>query len=136
MLLALALSKIRAIIIVSLPHRGWDSLKTEEVIKMANKKAEEATKVAHPKHENVLNLIRTAEGDLKGIEKMILDDRYCLDISKQLLAVISILRKANLDILKKHMETCVKDAAGTNDFDTKIKELESIVDYITKGKGE
>ncbi len=103
---------------------------------MANKKAEEVTKVAHPKHENVLNLIRTAEGDLKGIEKMILDDRYCLDISKQLLAVISILRKANLDILKKHMETCVKDAAGTSDFDTKIKELESIMDYITKGKGD
>ena len=103
---------------------------------MANKKSEETTETTHPKHENVLNLIRTAEGDLKGIEKMILDDRYCLDISKQLLAVISILRKANLDILKKHMETCVKDAAGTSDFDTKIKELESIMDYITKGKGD
>jgi len=88
---------------------------------MANKKAEEVTKVAHTKHENVLNLIRTAEGDLKGIEKMILDDRYCLDISKQLLAVISILRKANLDILKKHMETCVKDAAGTSDLIQKLK---------------
>lgn len=103
---------------------------------MANEKSEEVARIAHPKHENVLNLIRTAEGDLKGIEKMILDDRYCLDISKQLLAVISILRKANLDILKKHMETCVKDAAGTGDFDNKIKELESIMDYITKGKGE
>jgi len=109
-------------------------------IKMANKKIakinDSVKQAPHPKHENVLNLIRTAEGDLKGIEKMILDDRYCLDISKQLLAVISILRKANLDILKKHMETCVKDAAGTSDFDTKIKELESIMDYITKGKGE
>lgn len=90
----------------------------------------------HPKHEDVLRLIRTAEGHLSGIHKMIEEDRYCIDISKQLLALMSILRKANLEILKKHMETCVKSAAGGEQFEEKIKELELIMEYLTKGKGE
>ena len=90
----------------------------------------------HPKHEDVLKLIRTAEGHLAGIHKMIEEDRYCIDISKQLLALMSILRRANLEILKKHMETCVKSAAGGEQFEEKIKELELIMEYLTKGKGE
>jgi DNA-binding FrmR family transcriptional regulator len=89
----------------------------------------------HHKHEGVLKLIYTAEGHLAGIEKMINEDRYCIDISKQLLAVMSILRKVNLEILKMHMETCVKNSAGSENFEEKIEELEMIMEYITKGKG-
>ena len=88
-----------------------------------------------PKHADMLNFILTAEGHLKGIEKMIRGDAYCIDISKQLLAVIGILRKVNLHILKKHMETCVKESIGTENIDEKIDELEKIIDYIDKGKG-
>ncbi len=87
-----------------------------------------------PKHADMLNLILTAEGHLKGIERMIREDAYCIDISKQLLAVIGILKKVNLHILKKHMETCVKDSVKNGDLDEKIQELEKILDYIAKGK--
>jgi len=97
---------------------------------------EEGNHAHHHKHEGVLRLIRTAEGHLAGIEKMINEDRYCIDISKQLLAVMSILRRANLEILKTHMETCVKSAVGSENFEEKIKELEMIMEYMTKGKGE
>ncbi len=100
------------------------------------KKANSDNKVSTtPKHADMLNFIRTAEGHLKGIERMIQDDAYCIDISKQLLAVIGILKKVNLHILKKHMETCVKESIESGNVDEKIKELEKILDYISKGKG-
>jgi DNA-binding FrmR family transcriptional regulator len=86
-----------------------------------------------PKHAESLKLIHTAKGHLEGIEKMINEDRYCIEISKQLLAVISILRKANSQILKKHMETCVISSEDTKSLKEKMEELEAILDYVTKG---
>ncbi|PIW11087.1 MAG: CsoR family transcriptional regulator, partial [Caldiserica bacterium CG17_big_fil_post_rev_8_21_14_2_50_35_7] len=81
-------------------------------------------------------LIRIAKGHLGGIEKMINEDRYCIDISKQLLAVISILKKANLQVLKKHMETCVLNSKGEEGLKEKVKELEAILEYVMKGSRE
>ncbi|BAL80318.1 putative copper-sensing transcriptional repressor [Caldisericum exile AZM16c01] len=93
------------------------------------------SKIVHsPKHKDTLKLIKIAEGHLVGIEKMIESDRYCIDISKQILALIAILKKANTEILKRHLETCVKSAAKGENFDEKIKELESIIEYLSKGR--
>jgi len=89
-----------------------------------------------PKHSESLKLIRIAKGHLGGIEKMINEDRYCIDISKQLLAVISILKKANLQVLKKHMETCVLNSKGEEGLKEKVKELEAILEYVMKGSRE
>lgn len=63
--------------------------------------------------ESVLRLIKTARGQLDGIERMIADDRYCVDISTQLLSTQAILNKANREILKGHVEHCVKEAILT-----------------------
>ncbi len=87
-----------------------------------------------PKHKDVLNLLLTAEGHLKGIEKMIRNDEYCIDVSKQILAVNAILKKINLQVLKKHLETCVKDAIKEGNAEEKIDELETVIDYLVKGK--
>lgn len=86
-----------------------------------------------PKHKDALNLLLIAEGHLRGIEKMINEDRYCIDISRQILAVISILKKANSQVLKKHMETCVVNSKGTDDLKEKLDELEAILEYAMKG---
>lgn len=90
-------------------------------------------RVIHHKHEGVLKLLNIAKGHLQGIEKMILEDKYCIDISKQILAVISILKKVNLEILKKHIETCVRESRETEKFEEKLEELKSVLDYLTKG---
>lgn len=70
--------------------------------------------------ESVLRLIKTARGQLDGIERMIADDRYCVDISTQLLSTQAILNKANREILKGHVEHCVKEAILTGDVDVKL----------------
>lgn len=90
-------------------------------------------KVIHHKHEGVLKLLNIAKGHLQGIEKMIHEDKYCIDISKQILAVISILKKVNLEILKKHIETCIRESRETDKFEEKLEELKGVLDYLTKG---
>ena len=82
------------------------------------------------KHMKALNLLKTARGQLDGVMRMIEEERYCIDISKQLLALISLLRKANESILKSHMETCVKEAVDTGDIEAKIREIEELLEYL------
>ena len=80
--------------------------------------------------ESVLRLIKTARGQLDGIERMIADDRYCVDISTQLLPTQAILNKANREILKGHVEHCVKEAILTGDIDVKLNEILMLMDKM------
>lgn len=103
-------------------------------MKKKEKSLNNSIHIHHHKHEGVLKLINIAKGHLSGVEKMILEDKYCIDISKQILAVISLLKKINTEILKKHLETCVKESRNSEDFDVKINELKEVVEYLTKIK--
>ena len=73
-------------------------------------------------HEKVKKYINIAKGQLDGIIKMIDEDRYCLDISDQLMATRSLLKKTNNLILKNHIDNCVKQAIKNGD-DNKIDEV-------------
>ncbi|KLO24641.1 copper-sensing transcriptional repressor [Marinitoga sp. 1155] len=87
------------------------------------------------KHKKTLNVLKTARGQVEAVIKMIEDNRYCIDISKQILASISLLKKANSQILKEHLETCVREAAYSDDskeIEIKLKELEDVIEYINK----
>ena len=61
-------------------------------------------------HAEVLRYLRTARGQIDGIIKMVEDDRYCIDISNQILATEALLKKANREVLRGHLEHCVKNA--------------------------
>ena len=80
--------------------------------------------------KKALQLLKTARGQIDGIIKMIEEGRYCIDISNQILASQSLLKKANLGILKGHLNHCVKDAAINNNIDEKIEEINSILEKI------
>ncbi len=79
--------------------------------------------------KQVATLIKTARGQLEGILQMIDDDRYCIDVSTQLLAASSIIKKANKLVLKAHVENCIKDAIK-NGQDGKIDELFTALDKL------
>ena len=76
--------------------------------------------------------LKIAKGQIEGIVKMIEDERYCVDISNQIIAVQSLLKKANMQILKRHINHCVKDAILENKGDEKIEEIMKIFDKISK----
>ena len=63
---------------------------------------------------------------------MIEDDRYCVDISNQVLATQAILKKVNREILKAHMKCCVKDALETGNEDEKVNELIDLIEKMSK----
>ena len=55
-------------------------------------------------------LLKTARGQIDGILKMVEEDRYCIDISQQLMATEAILNKANKEILTAHLKNCIRNA--------------------------
>lgn len=78
-------------------------------------------------HKQIRKYLSIAKGQLDGIIKMIDEDRYCIDISDQLMATRALLKKTNNLIIKNHIDNCVKDAIkhGNDDkLDEVIKVLE------------
>ena len=78
-------------------------------------------------HEQVKKFLTIAKGQLEGIIKMIDENRYCLDISDQLMATRALLKKTNNLILKNHIDSCVRTAIENGDnqkVDEVIKALE------------
>ena len=78
-------------------------------------------------HSQVIKYLSIAKGQLDGIIKMIDEDRYCIDVSDQLMATRALLKKTNNLIIKNHIDNCVKDAIkrGNDDkLDEVIKVLE------------
>lgn len=80
----------------------------------------------------VNQLLKTAKGQIEGILKMVEEDRYCIDISNQVMAVESILKKVNHEIIKAHMKSCVRESFEEGKEDDKINEIMSIIDKISK----
>ena len=81
-------------------------------------------------HDQVRLLLKTARGQIDGILKMVDEDRYCMDVSNQLMATQSILKKANRTVLKAHMDHCVREAALSGDPDAKLEELARLLDKL------
>ncbi|MEG2930848.1 MAG: metal-sensing transcriptional repressor [Ruthenibacterium sp.] len=77
----------------------------------------------------VTRLLKTARGQMDGILAMVEDDRYCIDISNQVMATQSILRKVNKEILKAHIQCCVRDAIAAGD-DSKLDEILAVMDKL------
>lgn len=73
--------------------------------------------------KTVLRLLKTARGQIDGIIKMVEDDRYCMDISQQVLAADALLRRANKEILTAHLKHCVEHAESDKERADKIDEL-------------
>ena len=89
----------------------------------------------HADKKKIIRLLRTVQGQINGLIKMVEEDRYCVDISTQILASQSILRRVNFDILKGHFEHCIKESLAKSvdtEKDKKINELVLILDKILR----
>lgn len=82
--------------------------------------------------DKIIRLLKTARGQLDGIIKMVEDDRYCIDISNQLLATQAILRNINREVLHAHLNCCVREAFEKGDAQKKVEEIIDIMDKLTK----
>lgn len=83
----------------------------------------------------VLRLLKTARGQLDGIIKMVEEDRYCIDISTQLMATQSLVGRINADVLKAHLGGCVQqvvELGSTAEKEQKLAEINQIIDKLAK----
>lgn len=67
--------------------------------------------------------------------RMMEEDRYCIDVSKQILASMALLKKANLVILRQHIDTCVMDAIKAEKGADKIEEIAQILEHYMGSQG-
>lgn len=85
----------------------------------------------HPSYEldksNILQRLRKIEGQVRGIQGMINDDRYCIDILTQVAAVQAALDKVGLMILEDHTRGCVTRAIREDGGSEAIEELISVI---------
>lgn len=84
--------------------------------------------MSHPCHNNQIPSLKRIEGQVRGITKMIDEDKYCIDILNQLKAVRKAISTVEGKILKTHLKECVKDTLKSEkNFDTKVEELIEIL---------
>lgn len=83
--------------------------------------------------KQAVKYLKTVKGQIEGIIKMIEDDRYCIDIATQMSASSSLLKKANVEILQGHLNSCLIRAIENNeDLDAKMQEIHDVLLKMTK----
>ncbi|MCL6452686.1 MAG: metal-sensitive transcriptional regulator [Alicyclobacillus sp.] len=86
-----------------------------------------------PHKDELLRRLRRIEGQVRGIQRMIEEDRYCVDILVQISAVKSAMQQVGLTILEAHTRGCVADALTHRDGgDEKIDELMDVIRQFTR----
>ena len=83
-------------------------------------------------HAQVNRLLKTARGQIDGILKMVEEDRYCIDVSQQVMATGAILSRVNREILEAHLRHCVQEAASASEREEKIDEFVRALERILK----
>ncbi len=71
--------------------------------------------------------LRKMEGQARGLQQMIEDDRYCLDVIQQINALTAAAREVALIVLEDHLRVCVTDAVKDNDGEAAIKEMMTVL---------
>jgi len=79
--------------------------------------------------------LKTTEGHLRGIQRMLEDDAYCIDIIRQIQAVQAALNKVSVQILEEHLNSCVITAVRGDDPQERervLQEIANVFEVATK----
>lgn len=94
---------------------------------MKRKSKKKQSEPMHPDHSSEVIRVRRIIGQLEGVEKMIVDRRYCPQILQQIKAATSALTALRVEILKRHLTECVSESAKTGN---NSRLLEQVVEII------
>jgi CsoR family transcriptional regulator, copper-sensing transcriptional repressor len=83
-------------------------------------------------HDNmeVIRRLKTAEGHIRGIQRMLEDGAYCIDVIRQIQAVQSALNKVSSEILDRHLNSCLTTAIRGDDPAERERMLREITDVF------
>ena len=84
--------------------------------------------------ELLQNRLRRIEGQVRGVQRMVAEEAYCVDVLTQIASVVSALEKVGTILLKDHVEHCVRESIekGELEADEKIEELTAAVERFLR----
>ena len=77
-----------------------------------------------------LRRLQTVEGHIRGVQRMVQEDAYCIDIIRQINAIQAALNKISINILADHLNSCLISAVRGDDTKERERVLQEIVDVF------
>lgn len=82
--------------------------------------------------DKIINRLKRIEGQVRGIQNMIDDDRYCVDILVQVSAINAAMKKVGMELLKDHTTHCVSNAIKSGNGEEAIEEVLGVFERFSK----
>ncbi|AKP47049.1 MULTISPECIES: metal-sensing transcriptional repressor [Bacillus] len=82
--------------------------------------------------ESLIKRLKRIEGQVRGVQKMVEDNRYCIDILVQISAIQAALKKVGFNLLERHANHCVSKAIREGNGEESIQELMEVVKQFSK----
>jgi len=76
--------------------------------------------------------LKRIEGQIRGIQKMIEEKRYCIDILTQLSSIVGAVRRVEENILNRHLRGCVRDSFTKGNREDKAQKIDEVIDVLQK----
>ncbi|WP_017931516.1 metal-sensitive transcriptional regulator [Robiginitomaculum antarcticum] len=84
------------------------------------------------RRSNVSKRLARIEGQVRGLQKMIDEDRYCIDVITQTKAVAAALKKVEAELLKDHAGHCLASAIASDDITERETKVAELIDLLQK----
>lgn len=86
----------------------------------------------YPSHKQEIERLKKIEGQIRGVQKMIGEDRYCVDILQVLSSIQGAIEKVEDHILRKHLEGCVSHAVKSGSTRNRNEKFNEILELISR----
>lgn len=83
-------------------------------------------------HEADLVRLRRIEGQIRGVQKMIQEKRYCIDILTQLSSIVGAIKGVEENILERHLQGCVQHSFNKGSEMDRVKKVNEVVEVLRK----
>jgi DNA-binding FrmR family transcriptional regulator len=88
--------------------------------------------IDEPVHPACLKRLGRIEGQVRGIARMVEEDRYCIDIVTQISAVRAALRRVEEEVLRDHVAHCVERAIASGDAEEQRRNMDELIDVLAR----
>lgn len=85
--------------------------------------------------QTCLKRLNRIEGQVRGLSRMVEDNRYCIDIVTQVAAVRAALKRVEEEVLRDHVAHCVEHAIASGDAEEQRKKVAELIDVLGRVKG-
>lgn len=83
-------------------------------------------------HDEELVRLRRIEGQIRGIQKMIEEKRYCIDILTQISSVVGAIKGVEENIMERHLKGCVQQSFNRGSREDRTKKIDEVIEVLRK----